>query len=194
MTKIKTLAITALGSMLIWNAAAQNLILNGDFEDPNIGTTSTSYGPGVTTLTGWTISGDGIQFFSASVSGVTGSQCVQMTLNYVVPAILSQTIATTPGAYYTMRVGVAERTGTAVNGTAKFGDTVQPFSFPGGTHYTNVTFVAAATSSSTTVEIDGGNPNDASMLFVIDDVSVVRLSDTNGIPVLGKTVSLQKSN
>ena len=50
----KPLAITTLGSLLIWNAAAQNLVVNGGFENPTTDYYA-SLAPGSIALTGWTI-------------------------------------------------------------------------------------------------------------------------------------------
>src|SRR5437660_7147371 len=162
----KTLAITALGSLLVWNAAAQNLVTNGGFEDPNLGSGWAPYTAGATTLTGWTVSGDGVQHFSTNIYPATGSQNLQMTADYSAAGTIGQTISTTPGAYYIMSLRVGSRNGAPVNGTARFGDTQHPFSLSGlgTTNVTNVTFTAAATGSSTTVEVTGGNPNGGSML------------------------------
>ncbi len=226
---MKTLAITALGGLLLWNAAGQNLVSNGGFEDPNLGSGWAPYSAGATTLTGWTISGNGVQHFSTNIYGATGSQCVQMTADYSAAGTIGQTISSIPGAYYIMSLRVGSRNGAPVNGIAGFGDTQHPYSFSGlgTTNVTNVTFTAAATSSSTIVEVTGGNPNSSSMLVIIDDVSVVQavpgpvdanvsavdawqgsvaadglsystitvtLTDSNGIPVSGKTVSLAKTS
>jgi hypothetical protein len=172
---IKSLVIITISGLAIWNVAAQNLVINGGFEDPVVASFAT-YPAGNTSLTGWTISGDGLQHFSTNIYKATGSQNIQMTLNYGAPGIISQTISTIPGAFYIMTLKVGSRNGAPVNGIAKLGDTHLPFSASGlfTTNVTNVTFTAAATGSSTTVEVEGGNPNSASMLLIIDDVSVVQ--------------------
>ncbi|MBI4325721.1 MAG: Ig-like domain-containing protein [Chloroflexi bacterium] len=215
---------------VIFSQVVQSLVVNGGFEEPNLGTGWAPYSAGAATLTGWTISGNGLQHFSTSIFGAFGSQNVQMTSDYTAAGTISQTVTTTPGAFYIISLRVASRNGKEINGTASFGDTEHPFSLGGlgvssGTNV--VTFTAAATSGSTTVQVTGGNPRDAEMLLLIDDVNVVEilpgpvdvtvstvdasqgsvaadglststisvtLTDSDGIPVAGKTVALAKTS
>ncbi len=227
----KPLAIAALGGLLIWNAAAQNLIINGGFESP---TTAyyTSLSPGSIALTGWTIDAtppDGVQLATNSVfANNNGSQNLQLTggASYDKGGGISQTIATTPDAYYTVSLDIASRGSTATaTGNFNFGGNNRALSVFGRT-FTNRTWQVVATDSSTLIDITG-DPLSASKQFVIDNVSViqtvpgpvdagtstvaalpssvaadglstatitVRLTDTNGVPASGKTVSLAKTS
>ena len=227
----KTLAITALGGLLIWNAAAQNLVVNGGFESP-ITDYYTSFAPGSIALTGWTIDAtplDGVQLATNSVfANNNGSQNLQLTggASYDKGGGISQTIATTPDAYYTVSIDIASRGNTAtVTGNFNFGGTDRALRVFGRT-FTNVTWQVVATGSSTLIDITG-DPNSGSQQFVIDNVSVVqtvpgpvdagtstvvalpssvaadglststitvRLTDTNGVPASGKSVSLAKTS
>ena len=174
----KTLAITALGSLLIWNAAAQNLVVNGGFENP---TTAyfTSFAPGSIALTGWTIDAtppDGVQLATNSVfANNNGSQNLQLTggASYDKGGGISQTIATTPDTYYTVSIDIASRGSTATaTGNFNFGGNNRALSVFGRT-FTNVTWQVVATGSSTPIDITG-DPNSGSKQFVIDNVSVVQ--------------------
>ena len=174
----KTLAITALGSLLIWNAAAQNLVVNGGFENP---TTAyfTSFAPGSIALTGWTIDAtppDGVQLATNSVfANNNGSQNLQLTggASYDKGGGISQTITTTPDTYYTVSIDIASRGSTATaTGNFNFGGNNRALSVFGRT-FTNVTWQVVATGSSTPIDITGDS-NSGSKQFVIDNVSVVQ--------------------
>jgi len=147
-TKQITILMVAIASLLVWNANA-NLIVNGDFEDPVIADWA-AYNPGDLTLTGWTIGGSGVQHFNGPWSGWP-SQVVQLTGDYVAAGPVSQTIATTIGASYTISWDAGTRN-TPATGFVDFGGTVVNFNTSSINSYTPFTFNAFATSASTVPE------------------------------------------
>ena len=78
---------TALGCLLATNALATNLVTNGTFESPSVGSAYASYASGSTSITGWTVDttpADGVQLSSsANEASFTlpnnGTQVVQLT-------------------------------------------------------------------------------------------------------------------
>src|SRR6266481_5377260 len=106
----KTLATAALAGLMVWSAAAQNLVTNGAFETP---TGNNSFGPGSTGLTGWTVDTsppDGVYLGVAASLVVNYSQSLELTANTSTNRTtgggISQTIATTQGAMYFISIDV----------------------------------------------------------------------------------------
>jgi len=219
-----TTLMVAIASLLVWNAQAQNLIVNGDFEDP-VQANFSAYSPGDTNLTGWTIGGSGVQHFSPSTGGFP-SQVVQLTGDYIAGGSVSQTIATTIGASYTIILDAGTRNEPA-SGTVDFGGTVFAFNTSSINSLTPFLYTAVATATSTVVTISGDPLATGQDILVVDNVSVfqgivgpvdpatstvtaapgtvpadggnestitVTLTDSNSLPVLGKTVTLASTS
>ena len=146
--KITTLA-AVLTSLVAWSATAQNLVTNGGFEDPDLGSDWAPYAAGDTSLTGWTVGGGGVQHFSTAIFSAFPDQSCQMVggTDWAVPATISQAIDTIPGASYIISLDLAGRAG---NGEiiVDFADKSSNFPAPKpGGGMSNVSFTATATES-----------------------------------------------
>ncbi len=88
--------------------ANANLIINGSFEDPDVGT---SWGL-FTSIPGWTSSGPQIEIGHANVYGVTNNDLDQvMEMDSTGNAIVQQILGTSTGSSYDLSFGVAMRVG-----------------------------------------------------------------------------------
>jgi hypothetical protein len=153
-----------------------NLVVNGDFEDP---TTSyyLTFPPGSTALPGWTVDttpSDGLQLGAAGLfADNNGSQNLQLTggTTYSLGGGLWQTVATTPGAMYTVSIDVASRQGGSAVGNVAFGGTNLALSAK-SKRFATLTWQVATTGSNTVIDITG-NPSSAGQQLVIDNARVV---------------------
>ncbi|MGA2176288.1 MAG: immunoglobulin domain-containing protein [Verrucomicrobiota bacterium] len=90
----------------ITSATATNLIQNGSFESPNIGSTYLTYGPGSTNIPGWTVTGSpgsevGIAgYYWEDVPAEDGNQYLDVTGDRVPGGGITQTFSTIAGASY----------------------------------------------------------------------------------------------
>jgi hypothetical protein len=158
-----------------------NLVANGTFESPTVASGATLLAAGSTALTGWTVDAtpsDGVQLGAAGTFGPNnGSQNVQLTggSTYAAGGGISQTIATTPGATYTIIIDVASRQSNAVTGNFNFGGNNHVLN-ASSAFFTTLTWKVVATSSNTLIDITGYT-NSASGQLLIDNVSVTLFSD-----------------
>jgi len=168
--------ILALLSVACWNATAQNLISDPDFQS---GASGTSYAAGDTTLPGWTVDtspAGGVQLYPATGFGATqagDTLVLQLTggSTYSSGGGVSQTIATTAGVTYTVSIDVANRSTASgsCSGNLSFGGQNHVITASSHTFIT-LTWVVVASSASTLIDItadSGANPQ-----LLIDNVSV----------------------
>ena len=163
--------------------STNNLVVNGTFESPTVASGATLLSAGSTALTGWTVDttpSDGIQFGAAGTFGPNnGSQNVQLSggSTYAVGGGISQTIATIPGATYTIIIDVASRQGNAIAGNFSFGVSNYVLN-ASSAFFTTLTWKVVATGSNTLINITGCTNSVGSQLL-IDNVSVTLFSDPN---------------
>ena len=152
-----------------------NLVVNGGFENPTI-SYYTSFPAGSANLPGWTVDStppDGLQLGTAGLFSNNGSQNLQLTggSTYSVGGGISQTIATTPGASYSISIDVASREGVPTAGNFNFGGTNIALS-ANSTTFATLTWQIVATASNTVIDITG-DPNSDREQLIIDNVLVV---------------------
>lgn len=171
---MRSLLPAIIGALLLTQVArAQNLLQNGSFESPDV---ATGIGQVFTTpgdVPGWTDESGGIEPCGIEIqdnccgSPVHGDQFVEVDSNC--PAVVSQTVATQPGASYVLSVHYSPRPGLQFqnssvdviwNGSPIF--TMEGIAV-GDTNWTPHTFVVTATGTSSTIEFaESGfsNPTD----------------------------------
>ena len=215
----KAIAIAFLGFLLATNVPAANLITNGSFEAPSLGSTYASYPAGSTNLTAWTVDStpaDGVQLFSAANEasfGIpsNGTQVLQLTggpgNQYLAGGGISQKITTTTSQIYTVSIDVASRNGKPASGTFSFGGQIHAITASSQT-FTNLTWLVTARSTSSIIDITGSTSSATDQLL-IDNVSVrppggavsaetsTAMASPDSLPADGTTtisVSLQDAN
>lgn len=168
----------ALTSLTCWNAMAQNLVSNPDFESGATG----GYAAGSQDLPSWTVDttpADGMQLSSASTFSATqnpNTNVLQLTGGsaYDVGGGVQQTIATTAGVTYTISIDVANRQNGSVTGNFSFGGQNQSISASSRT-FTTLTWTVVASDVTTLIDITGSTSS-GSVQLLIDNVSVTPLA------------------
>jgi hypothetical protein len=175
-TSLKFLfVLTAVAALSVAYPAKANLITNGGFETGD--------------FTGWTLTGGSGTTVQGAIFGISPhSGNFQAAPSASPPphsVSLAQTLATTPGATYTVDFWVATIGAASTMSVEWGGTTVFSHLFPSDSSYTEVTFnVTASTASTDLAFIFGGTSN----LWFFDDVSVNPTAV--GVPDGGSTVSL----
>src|SRR5262245_12102712 len=166
------LAITAVAALSVAYPAKANLITNGGFETGN--------------FTGWTTSG----FFQVlgNVNGIAPhSGSFQAEHPFSAAGSLSQSVATTSGATYTIDFFAANNNasfGSSVTLAVNWGGaTIFSHLFNSNNGYTEYTFTETASAASTSLAFNISGLNGA---FLLDDISV----NLATVPDGGTTVSL----
>lgn len=97
----------------LWPSPARaNLIVNGDFEVPNLVGTGFAIYPGVGPVTGWASSvGGGIEIQYGNVAGLAHSLDQLVELDSTSNSNMFQDVATTPGQGYTLSFWYSPRPG-----------------------------------------------------------------------------------
>jgi VPDSG-CTERM motif len=175
------LAMVSLLGLGITQSARANLITNGDFETGNFNGWAVMPAPPLETLLS-VVPGPGPDTTNMARFGALGTNFDR----------ISQTFATTPGAFYTLtffyQVGNPPEPRTAFNGFdvlwngVSIGGGLFP-QFDVNPGYISPTFILQATSASTTLEFDGRN---RPWWDYLDDVSVNLAS----VPDAGSTLPL----
>jgi len=190
-------ALVACASLLAATASHANLLSNGSFESGgfvNQGNDTMSLNPGSTTITGWTVVTDTTAWIGArnpfSLAASDGQFFLDLT-NYQPGAPfagVTQTIATTPGATYSLSfdLGGSNRWGRPDGLTASGAGTSMTFTTPTtGTlndwYHETMSFVA--TGSSTTVTLQGAGGFN---YIGLDNVSV----DLASVPAVPEPATL----
>jgi VPDSG-CTERM motif len=161
------LALTAVAALSVAYPAKANLITNPGFEAG---------------FTGWTFSNGAAVGFGPAHSGVTYGFMPSAGVN---SPTISQSVATTSGASYTIAFFVACAASIPSNLSVNFGGTVFNHLFAAGNNgYTQLSFTATASGANTSLSFTGQGVAS----FRLDDVSVVPAGV--GVPDGGTTVSL----
>ena len=148
-----------------------NLLTNGSFElgaFVNQGNDTMSLAPGSTVITGWTVVTDTTAWIGATnpfgLSASNGSFFLDLTNYQAGPpfAGMSQTIATTPGATYSLSFDLGSSTfwGRPDSITASAAGTLQTFTAPatgGNNDWQSVLMQFVASSTTTTVLLQGAS-------------------------------------
>jgi len=164
------LALTAVAALSVACPAKANLITNGGFETGD--------------FTDWTVSG--VATVNGTVNGIAPHSGIFQANMLLVG--LTQSVATTPGASYTIDFFVASNNfghPSSVTLAVNWGGTtIFSHLFTSDIGYTEYTFTETASASSTDLEFFVSGVNGA---FVLDDVSV---NAVGTVPDGGTTVSL----
>ncbi len=140
-------------------SAAVNIVTNGGFEAGSInpGSFTTLFG-GSTSITGWTVGPDSIDYIGSYWQASEGARSVDLSGNS--PGSIAQTLTTVAGKYYKVTFDLAGNpdAGPVLKAmAASSAGPVQNFSFNttgashGAMNWTPSSFVFKATSSSTTL-------------------------------------------
>ena len=196
MTHLRFHALVAFASLLLAATASHaNLLTNGSFESGAFvdqGSNTMSLNPGSTAITGWTVVTDTTAWIGPtnpfSLAANDGDFFLDLT-NYQLGAPfagVSQTIATTPGATYSLSfdLGGSTRWGLPDGLTASAAGASKTFTTPStGTlndwYHETMTFVA--TGSSTTITLQGASGFN---YIGLDNVSV-ELGSVSAVPSPG---------
>jgi hypothetical protein len=145
--------------------SAQNIVINGNFEQPDVGFFG-EYGSGSTEIIGWTVTGSGVQIFDGGGDVLPddpleggGGQKLQLNVSGGSSGDqggLSQTITLELGTIYTVTFDSRARANdTTGGGTVTFSDgglVPQQFSFLGTQDWQRFTFTTTpATGTSGTI-------------------------------------------
>jgi hypothetical protein len=179
------LALVSLLGLGMTQSARADLVTNGDFETGNFnGWTVIQAPPSETNITvGTTFNGEGPDHTQVARFGATGTNFDR----------ISQTFATTPGAFYRLtffyQVGFTQAQANNGFDVLWNGNSIDPFLFPqfnvnpGYITPAAENFILQATSALTTLEFDGRN---APWYDYLDDVSVTQVPDAGStLPLLG---------
>jgi hypothetical protein len=170
-TVLQALLLTA--SLGVAASTQANLLTNGSFElggFVNQGNDTMSLAAGSTVITGWTVVTDTTAWIGATnpfgLTANNGSFFLDLT-NYQAGAPfagMSQTIATTPGATYSLSFDLGSSTfwGRPDSITASASGTSQTFTAPttgGNNDWQSISLQFVASSASTTVLLQGASGN-----------------------------------
>jgi hypothetical protein len=160
------LALTTVAALSVAYPAKANLITNGGFETGD--------------FTGWTFSNAVVVGMFAGVPPHSGSFEAELGA----PAVISQSVATTPGQSYTIDffAAAAGINTLPLTMTVNFGGTVFIHIFTASTGYTEFMFNATVPSSAASLSFS----TDAFGFLLLDDISVTPTTVPDG----GTTVSL----
>jgi hypothetical protein len=168
-TALQVLFLTA--ALGVGTSPQANLLTNGSFESGafvNQGNDTMSLAPGSTVITGWTVVTDTTAWIGAAnpfgLSANDGSFFLDLT-NYQAGspfAGMSQTIATIPGATYSLSFDLGSSTfwGRPDSITASAAGTLQTFTAPttgGNNDWQSVLMQFVASSATTTVLLQGAS-------------------------------------
>jgi choice-of-anchor C domain-containing protein len=159
MSGIAALAVVV---MMGGGRASADIVTNGSFETgptvPNPPGYTTLSG-GSTAITGWTVTGDSVDYIGSYWQASNGSYSLDLSGN--APGGVSQVLSTTVGTSYTVQFDLAgnpDGPPTTKTLTVSAGATASPYSFtvtPADTHtsmgWVTDTFVFTATSTMTTL-------------------------------------------
>ncbi len=182
---------TALG---VATSPQANLLTNGSFESGafvNQGNDTMSLAAGSTVITGWTVVTDTTAWIGATnpfgLSASNGSFFLDLTNYQAGPpfAGMSQTIATIPGATYSLSFDLGSSTfwGRPDSITASASGTLQTFTSPatgGNNDWQSVLMQFVATSTTTTVLLQGASGIN---YIGLDNVDVEFVSGPGPIPI-----------
>jgi hypothetical protein len=164
-------AVLLMAALAGGTSAQANLLTNGSFESGafvNQGNDTMSLAVGSSVITGWTVVTDTTAWIGATnpfgLSASNGSFFLDLT-NYQAGAPfagMSQTIATTPGATYSLSFDLGSSTfwGRPDSITASAAGTSQTFISPstgGNNDWQSVSLQFVASSTTTTVSLQGGS-------------------------------------
>ena len=168
-TALQVLFLTA--ALGVATSPQANLLTNGSFESGafvNQGNDTMSLAPGSTVITGWTVVTDTTAWIGATnpfgLSASNGSFFLDLTNYQAGPpfAGMSQTIATIPGATYSLSFDLGSSTfwGRPDSITASAAGTSQTFTSPatgGNNDWQSVLMQFVASSTTTTVLLQGAS-------------------------------------
>ena len=169
---------------------------NGSFESGTLANTGSfdTLSAGSTAITGWTVTGDGVDYMDTYWVAANGTRSIDM-LSCGTAGGVQQTFDTLPGAIYQVTFslagnpdgGIKTLTASAAASTANF-----TFDTAGATtssmNYASQSFTFTATSTSTTLAFSGGVLGGGSSCAgsVLDNVGVsVLVAPSTPIPVGG---------
>ncbi len=99
-------AMLALFAVLgVTAASGQNLVQNGSFEDPPVPGWGVGISAGSGALPGWQVAGGGLDLVHTAWDAHDGLNSISM--NWVAPSTITQTVATTPGAIHELSFAMA---------------------------------------------------------------------------------------
>jgi hypothetical protein len=188
--KSRRLGLLAVGLLVSATSAQANLLTNGSFESGafvNQGNVTMSLGAGSTVISAWTVITDTTAWIGPSnpfgLTASDGSYFLDLT-NYQPGAPfagMSQTIATTPGATYSLSfyLGSSSSYGLPSSITASAASTSQAFTSPltGADVWTQETMQFLVSSATTTVVLQGA----AGFNYIgLDNVVVTCVSNCSG--------------
>ncbi len=184
---LATAALTAVAAPMSASAADANLIVNGSFEEPSVWQSSavTEYAAGSTEMPGWTVGGNSVDLIGETYwAAEDGDQ--SLDLSGSAPGSVTQTVATTPGANYTLTWYMAGNTncGQAIKTMDVSWDGTQvdaPTFDDSGDSGTSMGWVelqlnVTATSASSTVEFADATLDGSQCGSTLDNVSLVPAS------------------
>jgi len=168
-TALQVLLLTA--ALGVATSSQANLLTNGSFESGafvNQGNDTMSLAPGSTVITGWTVVTDTTAWIGAAnpfgLTASDGSFFLDLTNYQAGPpfAGMSQTIATIPGATYSLSFDLGSSTfwGRPDSITASAAGTLQTFTAPttgGNNDWQSVLMQFVASSTTTTVLLQGAS-------------------------------------
>ena len=191
-TALQVLFLTA--ALGVATSPQANLLTNGSFESGafvNQGNDTMSLAPGSTVITGWTVVTDTTAWIGATnpfgLSASNGSFFLDLTNYQAGPpfAGMSQTIATIPGATYSLSFDLGSSTfwGRPDSISASAAGTLQTFTSPatgGNNDWQSVLMQFVATSTTTTVLLQGASGIN---YIGLDNVDVEFVSGPGPIPI-----------
>jgi choice-of-anchor C domain-containing protein len=184
------------------DAAPGNLVTNGSFENPAVGSGYVVYPAGSTGIPGWTVGSGSVSNASVEQDSPdewpadTGSISIDLSGN--APGDLSQDIATTPGMTYTLSFALGGNfyCGQTVKAMRlTFGNTVLGYEFDDSKssasdmHWEHESIQLTATTASTHLDFADVTADQSSCGAVVDSVSVAAtpppaLPETPEVPLL----------
>jgi choice-of-anchor C domain-containing protein len=188
--------LTALSLALLASHAIAAPFQNGSFESGTLVNTGSfdTLSAGSTAITGWTVTGDGVDYMDTYWVAANGTRSIDM-LSCGTAGGVQQTFDTLPGAIYQVTFslagnpdgGIKTLTASAAASTANF-----TFDTAGATasamNYATKSFTFTATSASTTLAFTGGVLGGGTSCAgsVLDNVAVnVLVAPSTPIPVGG---------
>ena len=149
----------AAASFALASPAMAQIVQNGGFESPVIGSGYVQYDSPSSAITGWSVTGGSVDIVRAPSYIVSaGSQALD--LNGLSAGTISQTLSLTPNQAYVLSFFYSNNGGGTGTGTVSVGNLVNvPLSHSGGTSYTQFvqSFIAGPTNTLTFASTNDGS-------------------------------------
>jgi len=184
--EMKSRTLIAMSMLAVCGAASANLVTNGSFELPELGS-GWSYMANDGVVGGWYGEGDCMEIGNGAVYGVTGHDQDQVLEVDAKENVRTSQMLTTSAMGYTLNFSAARRSGVSVGSLAidvLWNDVVIDTITPASTAMANYTYNVVGSAGTSKLSFEGAGTND-SYGSLIDNVSVEAVPEPASFAILG---------